>query len=186
MTSSRLPAGGSSPRSRSTPSERIADAGLALRRAIDRHVHATQALADAAGDLSASYRADGSSALDDRRAAEGYAAARMPATFAACARAIAAAAERTPGFQPGRLLDLGPARARLLGRERGLADDWTHRRSSIRSRARSLSADGWRAGSQTSWRSHGHVAGEPDFRTGRCRRRRVRPRRAGSASRATS
>ena len=52
MTSSRLPVGASSPGSRSTPSERIADAGLALRRAIDRNVHASEALAaGAAGAL---------------------------------------------------------------------------------------------------------------------------------------
>ena len=116
MTPSRLPAGGSSPASRSTPTERIADAGLALRRAIDGNVHASDALAADAAELSTAYRADGTSALGDARAAEAYAAVRMPATFAAAARAMAAAADRLPGFSPASLLDLGAGPGRPPGR----------------------------------------------------------------------
>jgi ribosomal protein RSM22 (predicted rRNA methylase) len=45
--------------------------------------------------------------LGDARAAEAYAAVRMPATFAAAVRAMAAGAERLPAFLPAGLLDLG-------------------------------------------------------------------------------
>ena len=86
---------------------RIAATGLALRGAIDRSVHASEAVAAAAGDLSTAYRGDGTSRLGDARAAEAYAAVRMPATFAAGARAMSAGAERLPGFAPASLLDLG-------------------------------------------------------------------------------
>src|SRR5436190_9468808 len=104
---SKLHVAGSNPVSRSTPSQRIADAGLALRRSIERNVHATEAVASAAAAQSTAYRADGASALGSARAAEAYAAVRMPATFAAAGRAIAAGAERLPGFTPTSLLDLG-------------------------------------------------------------------------------
>jgi ribosomal protein RSM22 (predicted rRNA methylase) len=107
MAPSGLHAGTPAPGSRSNSSERIADAGLALRRAIEGNVHASDALAAAAGRLSTAYRADGTSTLGDARAAEAYAAVRMPATFAAAARAMAAAADRLPGFAPASLLDLG-------------------------------------------------------------------------------
>jgi ribosomal protein RSM22 (predicted rRNA methylase) len=107
LTPSRLPAGALIPASRATPSERIADASLALRRSIDRNVHPSEGLAAGAAALSGAYRAEGASALGDARSAEAYAAIRMPATFAAAARALAAAAERLPGFSPASLLDLG-------------------------------------------------------------------------------
>ena len=119
----------------------------------------------------------GSSALDDRRAAEAYAAVRMPATFAAAARAIAAGAERLPGFEPASLLDLGAGPgATSWAATRGLADDRIGRRcraGAERDRARPAAGAGSRLDV-----APGRRRGEPAG-SGRCRRRGVRPRRAG-------
>jgi ribosomal protein RSM22 (predicted rRNA methylase) len=65
-----------------------------------------------AADLSAAYRsgeapADPRGHVHDDASAAAYAAARMPATYAACARAMAAAADRVPAFRPATLLDVG-------------------------------------------------------------------------------
>jgi len=64
-------------------------------------------VAAAAARQSAGYRTDGTSSLRDGAAVRAYAAVRAPATFAAASRAMAAAADRLPGFDPPSLLDLG-------------------------------------------------------------------------------
>jgi ribosomal protein RSM22 (predicted rRNA methylase) len=51
--------------------------------------------------------ADRDGHLHDAATAEAYAAARMPATFAASARAMEAAADRLPSFRPTTVLDVG-------------------------------------------------------------------------------
>jgi ribosomal protein RSM22 (predicted rRNA methylase) len=62
--------------------------------------------------LSAAYRSgaaptDPRGHLHDRATADAYAADRMPATFAACAAAMSATADRMAGFRPATLLDVG-------------------------------------------------------------------------------
>lgn len=84
----------------------------ALTAAIDRLVagRALSDLAAAARGISERYRAeirDGRLHVAEERAALGYLAARLPATFAAIDHALAAAASAVPGFQPRRLLDAG-------------------------------------------------------------------------------
>lgn len=76
-----------------------------LRLAIEREArgHDASALGNAAAALSASYRRSGGGAVD----AAAYAVARMPATFAATASAMAALAAALPGFAPATLLDAG-------------------------------------------------------------------------------
>jgi ribosomal protein RSM22 (predicted rRNA methylase) len=98
-----------------TASERraaIAESALRLRRVIARTIRAGPSLTANAAALSAGYRsgaapADPGGHVHDSASAEAYAAARMPATHAACARAMAAAADRLPGFRPTGLLDVG-------------------------------------------------------------------------------
>lgn len=85
---------------------------LALRRALGRTVRSSAAVASRAAALSTGYRsgAPGSPSggyVHDRATAEAYAAARMPATFAAIARAMTATAERAGAFAPTTLLDVG-------------------------------------------------------------------------------
>jgi ribosomal protein RSM22 (predicted rRNA methylase) len=103
---SKLHVAGSNPVSRSTPSDRIAQAGLALRRAIGRQVRAGSDIAGVVERQSAAYRTLGVSTLADRGDVGAYAAARMPATFAAAAAAMRAGADRLPGFEPRSLIDL--------------------------------------------------------------------------------
>jgi len=83
----------------------------ALRAAIDRALEGRPqtALAERAARTSEAYRAGAGSAavIGDADDALAYALARMPATYAACRAAFAAAAERAPGFVPRRLLDVG-------------------------------------------------------------------------------
>ena len=90
----------------------IAATSLALRRALARTIRAEPRLTTDATALSTGYRSGSPPAqpgghVSDEPSARAYAAARMPATFAACARAIAAAAERAPGFRPTTVLDVG-------------------------------------------------------------------------------
>ena len=85
---------------------------LGLRRALEVTIRGGPGVASAAAALSAAYRvgvppADPRGHVHDRATAEAYAAARMPATFAAIGRALAATADRAPGFAPGTLLDVG-------------------------------------------------------------------------------
>ncbi|MEZ5831057.1 MAG: small ribosomal subunit Rsm22 family protein [Dongiaceae bacterium] len=83
-----------------------------LREAIDRELEGI-ALADlerAAEVLSNRYRAetrDGRFHVDDVLAARAYLATRLPATYAATARALQATTEARPGFAPHRMLDVG-------------------------------------------------------------------------------
>jgi ribosomal protein RSM22 (predicted rRNA methylase) len=56
--------------------------------------------------MSVVYRSADAPRLADPRAAAAYAAVRMPATFAASVRAMAAGADRLPGFEPATLLDV--------------------------------------------------------------------------------
>jgi ribosomal protein RSM22 (predicted rRNA methylase) len=87
---------------------RVADAGARLRLALSRTIRLTPAVAAEAASISERYRGGGRPpALADRASAVAYAAARMPATFAATARAMTEAAGRLPGFEPGTLLDVG-------------------------------------------------------------------------------
>lgn len=84
----------------------------ALRLAVDQALHgvSTAHLATATQALSQRYRnevRDGCLHLSDTLAAQAYIAARMPATYAAIHAALAAAAERLPGFAPTSLLDIG-------------------------------------------------------------------------------
>ena len=83
----------------------------ALRLAADRLLEgvARKGLAERAARISQTYRAGGSSAavVADQADAMAYVLARLPATYAACARAFAEAADRAPGFAPGSLLDAG-------------------------------------------------------------------------------
>lgn len=83
----------------------------ALRAAADRLLEgvARKGLAERAGKISQAYRAGRASAgvVADRADATAYVLARLPATYAAAARALAEAAERAPDFAPGSLLDAG-------------------------------------------------------------------------------
>lgn len=76
-----------------------------LRVALERELRGRggEAIARAAAELSARYRDDGGGPVD----AVAYAATRMPATYAACAAALAAVAQTLPGFAPASLLDVG-------------------------------------------------------------------------------
>lgn len=65
---------------------------------------------EAASSLSLRYRAGnpgGAGYIASDSDAAAYAAARMPATYAAVHRVLAEATARIPGFQPQRLLDAG-------------------------------------------------------------------------------
>jgi ribosomal protein RSM22 (predicted rRNA methylase) len=96
---------------------RVAAAAAALRLALSRSVRLTPAVTAEAAYLSAAYRSaptgteptgsEPSGRLGDARSVAAYAAARMPATFAATARAMIEGAERLPGFAPRRVLDVG-------------------------------------------------------------------------------
>lgn len=83
----------------------------ALRVAIARELEGVSRkdLAARAARTSAAYRAGKGSAGVIREAddALAYALARLPATYAACARVFEEAAVRAPGFAPRRLLDAG-------------------------------------------------------------------------------
>lgn len=90
----------------------VAARSLALRRALERTIRPSPGLTAAATALSSAYRsgaapADPGGYVHDRASAEAYAAARMPATFAAIARAMTEAALALPGFAPTSLLDVG-------------------------------------------------------------------------------
>ena len=104
---SKLHVAGSNPVSRSTTSDRLAAAARALRVSLARTVRSTPILEADAAALSRAYRSGGAPPLADARAALAYASVRMPATFAATARALAAGADRLPGFEPRSLLDVG-------------------------------------------------------------------------------
>jgi ribosomal protein RSM22 (predicted rRNA methylase) len=89
-------------------STRIHDSATRLRRAIERAVPSSGRLVAGAAELSATYRTGEIAApIRDRAGALAYAATRMPATFAAAARALGAAADASPGFAPRTLLDVG-------------------------------------------------------------------------------
>ena len=83
----------------------------ALRLAADRMLEgvARKGLAERATKISQTYRAGGTSAavVTDQADAMAYVLARLPATYAACARALAEAADLAPGFAPTSLLDAG-------------------------------------------------------------------------------
>lgn len=82
-----------------------------LREALARELEGVSrnALAASARRTSAAYRAGGTSAAVIRGEADAlaYALSRLPATYAACAVALAEAARLAPGFAPARLLDAG-------------------------------------------------------------------------------
>lgn len=82
-----------------------------LRLAADRLLEGVSRkdLAQRAGAISERYRAGGSSAkvVASQADATAYVLTRLPATYAAGARAFAEAAERAPGFSPASLLDAG-------------------------------------------------------------------------------
>ncbi len=85
---------------------------IVLRGATARLVPLEPGLAAAAEGLSATYRSGDVAAermppVHDPRTAAAYAAARMPATFAAAGRAMVEAAASLPAFAPRRLLDVG-------------------------------------------------------------------------------
>jgi len=83
----------------------------ALRLAADRLLEgvARKGLAERATKISEAYRAGRTSAgvVADQADATAYVLARLPATYAACARAFAEAADRVPDFAPASLLDAG-------------------------------------------------------------------------------
>jgi ribosomal protein RSM22 (predicted rRNA methylase) len=83
----------------------------ALRLAADRLLEgvARKGLAERAGKISDAYRAGRTSAavIKDGDDATAYVLARLPATYAACARAFDAAARIAPDFSPRSLLDAG-------------------------------------------------------------------------------
>ena len=87
------------------------DLPAGLRAALDRALEGVprRALAERAARTSEAYRAGRSSAGVIREAddALAYAVTRLPATYAACATALAEAARMAPGFTPKVLLDAG-------------------------------------------------------------------------------
>ena len=90
----------------------MAATAAALRAALARAVPADANLAASAASLSAAYRSGAGVAratrpVADPRAAAAYAAARMPATFAATALAMTEAARSLPDFAPRTQLDVG-------------------------------------------------------------------------------
>lgn len=90
----------------------LAEGAAGLRRALSRSVKLEPGVAAAAQALSVGYRSGDVSVeptahVRDPRTASAYAAARMPATFAATGRALAEAAASLPAFAPRRLLDVG-------------------------------------------------------------------------------
>ena len=127
----------------SDPRAAVASGALRLRRALAAIVRSTPAVAERAAELSRDYRS-GSSPSDprghvhDAGSAAAYAAARMPATFAAVGRALAETADRMPNFRPASLLDVGAGTGaatwaasaiwptmsdlRLVDRERAMVD----------------------------------------------------------------
>jgi len=82
-----------------------------LRAALDRALEGVsrKGLAERAARTSDAYRAGQGSAAVIREAddALAYAITRLPATYAACASALAEAARMAPGFAPASLLDAG-------------------------------------------------------------------------------
>ena len=83
----------------------------ALRLAADRLMEGVprKDMAQRAGAISRRYRGGGGSAavVTSQADATAYVLTRLPATYAACARAFAEAAARAPGFSPRSLLDAG-------------------------------------------------------------------------------
>lgn len=82
-----------------------------LRLAADRLMEGVSRrdMAERASAISARYRAGGTSAgvVGSAADATAYVLTRLPATYAACARVFAEAAERAPDFAPASLLDAG-------------------------------------------------------------------------------
>jgi ribosomal protein RSM22 (predicted rRNA methylase) len=102
--------------SRSTPSTASAGPALSataarLRSALERTIRVDARVAAASEALSEAYRsgtpASQAGHVRDPLTAAAYAAARMPATFAALGRALAEAARTAPAFAPVTLLDIG-------------------------------------------------------------------------------
>ncbi len=93
-----------------------------IRAALDRLAEGRSraALARRAALLSDTYRSGGDSAAIDADDALAYALARLPATYAAIAAALAALADAWPAFAPESLLDVGagPATAALAATAR--------------------------------------------------------------------
>jgi ribosomal protein RSM22 (predicted rRNA methylase) len=90
----------------------VAATAAALRVALARTVPTGAGLAASAASLSAVYRSRAGDAtvarpVADPRAAAAYAAARMPATFAATALAMTETARSLPDFAPRTQLDVG-------------------------------------------------------------------------------
>lgn len=83
----------------------------ALRAAVDRLMEGVSraGLAERAGAISRAYRGRQGSAgvVKGQDDAAAYVLARLPATYAACARAFDEVARRVPGFAPASLLDAG-------------------------------------------------------------------------------
>ena len=83
----------------------------ALRLAADRLMEGVSRkdMAQRAGAISRRYRGGGGSAavVTSQADATAYVLTRLPATYAACARVFAEAAERAPDFAPQSLLDAG-------------------------------------------------------------------------------
>jgi ribosomal protein RSM22 (predicted rRNA methylase) len=90
----------------------LAESALRLRRALAATIRPGPNLAAEAAALSRGYRSGGAPRdtaghVHDEPSAAAYAAARMPATYGACGRAMTATAEILPGFRPATLLDVG-------------------------------------------------------------------------------
>lgn len=82
-----------------------------LRGAIDREMAGVsrQAMASRTAATTTAYRAGGTSAsaIQGREDALAYALARLPATYAACAKVFSEVVRMVPGFSPYHLLDAG-------------------------------------------------------------------------------
>jgi ribosomal protein RSM22 (predicted rRNA methylase) len=89
----------------------VSELPAALRAAIDRTLQGRPraGLAERAAKTSAAYRGGQGSAgvIREPDDALAYALTRLPATYAACRNAFAAASERRPDFAPRTLLDVG-------------------------------------------------------------------------------
>jgi ribosomal protein RSM22 (predicted rRNA methylase) len=115
--------------------DRAEDARRKLATALARSVRMTPALRAGVASLTSVYRAPGNGdppeaamRLADPAVVGAYAAARMPATFAAAVAAHRATAPRVPGFEPRSHLDVGAGTGATTWAVRAI---WPTVRSSI-------------------------------------------------------
>lgn len=132
-----------------------------LRLSLERELRSFDArlLSRSAAELSARYREQGAPRGPlDGPAAAAYAAARMPATFAAAAAALGALAAGLPGFGPRSLLDVGAGTGAALW---AAAEQWEslesatliERDGAMAALGRRLAAGGRRAVPRAAWRA---------------------------------